>query len=98
MNVEEINPGTSATFSQYLAVAIPLTAISIWGIIALQFNPRDHTGSDTLNRIAGLGLTGTNEEPSAMRRTLERIGWPVMVAHGILERQKALRKKLNPNV
>ena len=36
MNVGEINPGTKGTISQYIAVAVPLTIVSIWVIMAFQ--------------------------------------------------------------
>ncbi|PPQ66789.1 hypothetical protein CVT24_008698 [Panaeolus cyanescens] len=36
MNVEEINPGTFGTLPHYLAVALPLTLLTAWIIIAFQ--------------------------------------------------------------
>jgi len=36
MNVGEINPGTNGTLPNYVAVALPLTLITAWIIIAFQ--------------------------------------------------------------
>lgn len=36
MNVSEINPGTFGTLGIYVAIAIPLTIITAWVIIAFQ--------------------------------------------------------------
>ena len=36
MNVAEINPGTEGTLSHYCAIALPLTIVTVWVIIAFQ--------------------------------------------------------------
>ena len=36
MNLGVINPGTNGTVPQYLAVALPLTIVTAWVIIAFQ--------------------------------------------------------------
>uniref|UniRef100_A0A8H8CID2 Uncharacterized protein n=1 Tax=Psilocybe cubensis TaxID=181762 RepID=A0A8H8CID2_PSICU len=36
MNVREINPGTTATFAIYAALTLPLTALTVWVVIAFQ--------------------------------------------------------------
>ena len=36
MNVAEINPGTAGTLSHYFAIALPLTIVTAWIIIAFQ--------------------------------------------------------------
>ena len=36
MNVSEINPGSLETISHYVAIAVPLTLVTAWIIIAFQ--------------------------------------------------------------
>lgn len=36
MNINEINPGTLGSLPHYMAVAVPLTIVTIWVIIAFQ--------------------------------------------------------------
>lgn len=36
MNVGEINPGTAGTIGQYIALAVPLTLVTAWVIVAFQ--------------------------------------------------------------
>lgn len=36
MNIKEIVPGTGGTLAHYVAVAVPLTIITIWVIVAFQ--------------------------------------------------------------
>jgi len=36
MNVREINPGTNGTLPDYAATIIPLTAATIWIVVAIQ--------------------------------------------------------------
>ena len=38
MNVTVINPGSSATLGHYLELVLPLTALTIWIVIALEIN------------------------------------------------------------
>jgi len=97
MNVREINPGTLGKLSYYFPIAISLTIVSIWSIIALQCNAREDPRRESLNHMADLDLPREKiDEPSVMRRTLERIGWPVMLVRELIEKRKAARK-LNTN-
>jgi hypothetical protein len=36
MNIKEINPGTNGTIGFFMAFAVPLTALTVWIIIAFQ--------------------------------------------------------------
>jgi hypothetical protein len=36
MNIKEINPGTNGTLVHYVVSTIPLTAVTIWIVIAVQ--------------------------------------------------------------
>ncbi|KAF9462507.1 hypothetical protein BDZ94DRAFT_1322516 [Collybia nuda] len=95
MNVEEINPGTFGTLPQYLAIAIPLTVVTVWVVIAFQFHPGSHyrrtqVPGDPLNLNSGSLI-----ERSLVWRTMGRIGWPVMLALDLANRCKARQKKLH---
>jgi hypothetical protein len=78
MNVREINPGTLGTLWQYVSIVIPLTVVSVWGVVAFQFDPRR---GDPSNR----------EKISVTQRTLERIGWPVMLVRELIQKRKVAR-------
>ncbi|KAJ7049156.1 hypothetical protein C8F01DRAFT_1003018 [Mycena amicta] len=41
MNVQEIAPDTTETLAHYVAFAVPLTAVTIWIIMAFQYRKRD---------------------------------------------------------
>ncbi|KAJ7025538.1 hypothetical protein C8F04DRAFT_1126223 [Mycena alexandri] len=41
MNVKEITPGTRGTLPHYLAFALPMTAVTIWIIMAFQYRKKD---------------------------------------------------------
>ncbi|KAJ7083656.1 hypothetical protein B0H15DRAFT_850296 [Mycena belliarum] len=41
MNVKEITPGTNGTLPHYIALVIPLTAVTVWLIMALQYRKKD---------------------------------------------------------
>ncbi|KAJ7715723.1 hypothetical protein DFH07DRAFT_974106 [Mycena maculata] len=41
MNVKEINPGTYGTLPHYFALTVPLTAVTIWAIMAFQYRKKD---------------------------------------------------------
>ena len=48
MNVNEINPGTNGTLTKYFAIALPLTVVTAWVVIAFQFEggfPQEASGS-----------------------------------------------------
>lgn len=48
MNISEINPGTLGNLSVYVAIALPLTLITGWIIIALQSFPH---GTSFITRL-----------------------------------------------
>lgn len=79
MNVQEINPGTNGTLSQYVALAIPLTLVTMWLIVAMQgrWEAYDEQG---------------NAIPKPM---LFRLSWPVMLVQRFMKgKQKKEEKKL----
>ena len=51
MNVGEINPGTNGTLPHYVAVALPLTLITAWIIIAFQSTYIFETETTFLKRL-----------------------------------------------
>jgi hypothetical protein len=70
MNVVEINPDGLATLAHYAAVAIPLTAVTIWIIVAYQIqikDPRAELLAETVYEQAG---ASTTEIPDVGERTL----------------------------
>ncbi|KAG6841075.1 hypothetical protein C0991_002168 [Blastosporella zonata] len=79
MNVQEINPGTLGTITHYLATAIPMTILTFWVVIAFQFRPQRNEQGE--------------EDPSALRQVLARMGWPVVLAREFLE-EKAESKDI----
>ena len=52
MNVGEINPGTTGTISQYLALTLPLTIVTAWIIIAFQSKYIFPSGTSFIKRLA----------------------------------------------
>ncbi|KAJ6617559.1 hypothetical protein B0H10DRAFT_2434374 [Mycena sp. CBHHK59/15] len=44
MNVKEITPGTNGTLPHYIAFALPMTAVTIWIIMAFQYRKKDPNG------------------------------------------------------
>lgn len=89
MNVGEINPGTLCTLPLYVSIVIPLTLVSIWGIVALQFNPRGDTERDPFGEFDREKL----DELSVTRRTLERIGWPVIFVRNLVKKCRVATRK-----
>ena len=52
MNLGVINPGTNGTVLQYLAVALPLTIVTAWVIIAFQSRNIFPPGTGFVRRLA----------------------------------------------
>ncbi|KAG5639754.1 hypothetical protein H0H81_000034 [Sphagnurus paluster] len=52
MNVDEISPGTKGTLAHYLAVALPLTIVTIWVIVAFQSKHIFPEGTGLVRRFA----------------------------------------------
>lgn len=54
MNIQEINPGTLGSLEHYFEVAIPLTAVTIWIIVAFQGKWTSNEGSSGRNMLTRL--------------------------------------------
>ncbi|KAG6918781.1 hypothetical protein DXG01_011532 [Tephrocybe rancida] len=76
MNVKEFNPGSGGTLAHYLAIAISLTVLTCWVIIAFQFRSG----------------RSESEEPPLAWPILGRIGWPVTMAMKFYAERKSSRK------
>lgn len=76
MNVNEINPNTLGTLPHYFAFAISLTALTIWVLVAFQFNKREKdsdknmVGSDRVENVKKKGKI-------LLLRIWVRLWWPV---------------------
>jgi len=52
MNITSLAPGSGGLLSHYLAIALPLTAVTIWVLVALHGRPRlEEEQSTFLNRL-----------------------------------------------
>ena len=52
MNVSEITPSTNGTLWEYFAVAIPLTLVTAWVIVAVQSKYTFPKGTSFMKRLA----------------------------------------------
>ncbi|KAJ7138651.1 hypothetical protein C8R46DRAFT_1321722 [Mycena filopes] len=74
MNVQEISPDTHGTLPHYLAFALPMTAITIWVIMAFQYRKKDpsHLIPDDDEE---------HERDSESKWSLRRLKWPLTGIH-----------------
>ncbi|KAJ7176479.1 hypothetical protein C8R46DRAFT_889831 [Mycena filopes] len=66
MNVKEITPGTRGTLAHYIAFALPMTAITIWVIMAFQYRKKDP------NR-----LIHDDDDREHSKWSLSKLQWPL---------------------
>lgn len=108
MNVDEINPGTLANLPHYVAIALPLTAVTIWIIVAYQIQitePRIRSGGNEASggfeagkpasRYTFYGF-GPSRENDATERRLDiwgRLWWPIILLSSALDKMKQKRKE-----
>ncbi|PPQ92528.1 LOW QUALITY PROTEIN: hypothetical protein CVT25_010361 [Psilocybe cyanescens] len=52
MNVREINPGTTGTFAIYAGITLPLTALTVWVVIAFQSTDLYPPNTSFLRRLS----------------------------------------------
>ena len=105
MNIIEINPDESAsnmTLAKYFEVALPLTFVTVWVVIAYQINIEDPRamldGLDKDQRVFGAPtrqLTWQNEIALKTRgKRYRKLGifskllWPFFLIMNMLERKK----------
>jgi len=76
MNVNEINPGTAGTLPHYFAAAIPLTALTIWVLVAFQFNKRENYNEKKITGAAPVE-TMRKKAKRLIASIWARLWWPV---------------------
>jgi len=101
MNIVEINPEGAGTLGQFLAVALSLTALSTYIIVAYQIEikvPRAVVEDDDDDVIspyapghARRSKRRESEEDILKMTALERAFWPIVLIRTLLDRWK--RKK-----
>ncbi|TFK31606.1 hypothetical protein BDQ12DRAFT_707942 [Crucibulum laeve] len=102
MNVVEINPGSGPTLSQYFATAIPLTAITIWIVVAFQIQIKQSPAevaveindSETEEKVKRV----TTPEPSNVRALKKlglwsRLGWPAVLFSALFQERMERRRQ-----
>ncbi|KAH6876668.1 hypothetical protein BKA70DRAFT_236124 [Coprinopsis sp. MPI-PUGE-AT-0042] len=96
MNIKEINPeesGPGMSLRRYFAVAVPLTALTIWIVIAAQFqieDPRvEQAASSQGAGATGLGLRAKHDHERKMSMG-RRLLWPVWLCMSIFMRWRKL--------
>jgi hypothetical protein len=101
MNITVINPYGKGTLSQYLAVALPLTALSIWIIIGYQFRikePRRRQGMQRGSEDFPTTPGSTTPQQRVSELTLmklslwDRVFWPVVLLRTFINRWKRVER------
>ncbi|KAL0959095.1 hypothetical protein HGRIS_014393 [Hohenbuehelia grisea] len=77
MNVRELSPDTTGTLPHYFAAAFPMTAVTVWIIIAFQFRSMTHREVNNMDPRAAR----KRQAPSMLRG----LGWPVILMHRWME-------------
>jgi hypothetical protein len=96
MNIKEVNPGTKGTIPHYIAVAVPLTIVTIWAIAALESRRWNGKGNDTedngdtSNTLVYMG----GRSPGQRFFFWRRVGWPVVAARRLY--QRSMRRLREP--
>ncbi|KAF8874421.1 hypothetical protein BD779DRAFT_1566722 [Infundibulicybe gibba] len=86
MNIEEINPGSLGTLPHYFEAAIPMTAVTIWIIMAFQYTkPRQRDDDES-----GGGY-GTNKGDEQRMGFWARFWWPATLIADLFERREGRR-------
>ncbi|KAJ7439283.1 hypothetical protein B0H11DRAFT_2356366 [Mycena galericulata] len=75
MNVQEINPGTYGTIPHYVALTLPLTAVTVWIIMAFQYrkDPNQPVHDD---------------DHETHKPTWSRFSWPLVTLRNLRFRRK----------
>ncbi|KAJ7471291.1 hypothetical protein B0H11DRAFT_2283318 [Mycena galericulata] len=75
MNVKEINPGTNGTIPYYLALALPLTAVTIWIIMTFRYRRRN---LDNPN----------HDDDHTYNPRWSRFSWPLVALRNLRRKEK----------
>jgi hypothetical protein len=100
MNIKEINPEEAApgmALPRYFAVAVPLTALTVWIVIAAQFQIEDprvelrQAASAQAMGAIGFGLRAKHDQERKMSMG-KRLLWPVWLCMSIFMRWRMLNQ------
>lgn len=100
MNVREINPESLVDLPHYIAAAIPLTALTIWIIVAYQIQLTEPRMRNAAAESAGLpkeesryafygfGKRGGGDAGEKQLDIWARLWWPVILFSSMLNQMK----------
>ncbi|KAF8996025.1 hypothetical protein BDQ17DRAFT_1364969 [Cyathus striatus] len=98
MNVDEINPGSNENLRNYFAVAVPLTALTVWIFVATQIQvkkPQQHHRHSREKKVKEEDLPSGKEDlytSNEKNSSSQTLGWPVLLISAMFEKRKDRRK------
>lgn len=108
MNVTEINPDGLVDLAHYVAVAIPLTIVTIWIIVAYQIQITESSSREPvecddeqdepspLRTFYGFGRGNNKAGEGATMKQLDmwdRLWWPVLLISSIIDKIKRRKER-----